>query len=277
VLHGAATCDYVWLDEVSQVDVCLLRQIGKLAFTPMRFLLSGDFNQFPPINNCWKGTPVPEDALERSALLHTLAGGNRCALTQCRRRDRRLFDYYSSLIPGGSRFELPLRDCVAQARALFVHHGPARWNLVISHRKRVQINRELNQAWAPLDAVCLEVSGKPARGNGAQTMLLWPGIQLFGCVAVEKRGIRNGCMYTVETIVAAAETLTLQGLDGELGFDQAKTCMRLSFAQTYASCQGTEFDGSLRLWDCSHQFFTKRHLLVGLSRAKQDAQVSLRN
>jgi hypothetical protein len=61
---------------------------------------------------------------------------------------------------------------VEQAKALFVHQGPARWNLVISHRKRVQINREMNTAKAARDAVCLEVSGKPARGNGAQTMLL---------------------------------------------------------------------------------------------------------
>ena len=276
VLHGAATCDYLWVDEISQVDVCLLNQLGKLSFTPMRFLLSGDFHQFPPINNCWRGTPVPEDSLERSALLHTLAGGNRCTLTECRRGDRRLFDFYSSLIAAGSRFELPLRECVAQAKALFVHNGPARWNLVISHRKRVQINREMNQAEAPRDAACLVVSGKPARGNGAQTMLLWPGIQLYGCVLMEKRGIRNGCLYTVESLDPAAETVKLEGVDGELSFDQAKTCLRLSYAQTYASCQGSEFGGSLRLWDCGHQFFTKRHLFVGLSRAKQDAQVSLR-
>ena len=202
--------------------------------------------------------------------------GNRCTLTECRRGDRRLFDFYSSLIAAGSRFELPLRECVAQAKALFVHQGPARWNLVISHRKRVQINREMNQAEAPRDAVCLEVSGRPARGNGAQTMLLWPGIQLYGCVLMETRGIRNGCLYTVESLDPAAETVKLEGVDGELSFDQAKTCLRLSYAQTYASCQGSEFGGSLRLHDCGHQFFTKRHLFVGLSRAKQDAQVSLR-
>jgi hypothetical protein len=90
VLHGAATCDYLWVDEISQVDIGLLNQLGKLSFTPVHVLLSGDFHQSPPINNCWKGTPVPEDALEQSSLLHTLAGGNRCTLTECRRGDRRL-------------------------------------------------------------------------------------------------------------------------------------------------------------------------------------------
>jgi hypothetical protein len=75
----------------------------------------------------------------------------------------------------------------------------------------------------------------------------------------------------------AAQSLTLEGVEGALSFEQAKLLLRLSYAQTYASCQGTEFGGSLRLWDCAHRFFTRRHLFVGLSRAKQDAQVSLRD
>jgi hypothetical protein len=204
-----------------------------------------------------------------------MSGGNRCSLTECRRGDRRLFDFYSSLIAGGSRFQLSLRECVEQASSLFQHDGPARWNLVISHRKRVEINRAQNQAEALPGAVLLEVSGRPAKGNAAQTMLIWPGIQLFGCVAVERK-VRNGCLYTVESIDVAAERLSLEAVDGELTFDQAKGWLRLSYAQTYASCQGTEFGGSLRLWDTAHPHFTMRHLFVGLSRAKQDAKVSLR-
>ena len=51
--------------------------------------------------------------------------------------------------------------------------------------------------------------------------------------------------------------------------------MRLSYAQTYASCQGTDFSGSLCLHDCSSKFLTRRHLFVGLSRAKQDAKPSM--
>ena len=64
-------------------------------------------------------------------------------------------------------------------------------------------------------------------------------------------------------------------MDGTFTFDQAKQWLRLSFAQTYASCQGTEFDGQLRLHDTSHKHFTRRHLFVGLSRARaaRDASV----
>jgi hypothetical protein len=84
-------------------------------------------------------------------------------------------------------------------------------------------------------------------------------------------------LYTVASIDPEAKSLALEGVEGSLTFEQAKARLTLSYAQTYASCQGTEFGGSLRLWDCGHKFFTKRHLFVGLSRAKQDAEVSLRD
>ena len=278
VLHGTATCDVLWIDEISQLDIGLLNQIAKLSFTGIRFLLSGDFHQFAPISNYWRGTPISEAALECSGLLLTLSGGNRCTLTQCRRGDKKLFNFYSSLIPGGTRFELPLHEAVKQAKAAFRHDGQARWNLCVSHRKRIEINTKMNSCLAPREgAVFLEVAGRPARGNRQQSMVLWPTIELLGCVAAEKKGIRNGCLYVVESIDAAAETLKLQGLSDAISFEQAKAWLRLSYAQTYASCQGTEFSGSLRLHDCASRFFTRRHLFVGLSRACQDAAVSLRD
>jgi hypothetical protein len=275
ILHGSASCDYLWVDEVSQIDIGLLNQIAKLHWAGVKFLLSGDFHQFPPISNNWRGSPVPEDALERSSLLHTLSDGNRCTLTECRRGDRKLFDFYSSLIPGGSRADLPVQACVAQAKAVFRSSAPARWNLVISHRRRCLINGARNRAEAPPGAVLLEVSGRRARGNGAQSMLLWPGIQLFGCTSAA-RAVRNGCLYTVESIDPGAQTLVIEGV-GSLTFDQARAWLRLSYAQTYASCQGTEFADSVCLWDTAHKHFGRRHLFVGLSRAKVNATVSLRD
>ena len=67
---------------------------------------------------------MPEDAHWRSSLLHTLAGGNRLVLRECRRSERTLFDWYSSLIPGGLRYETPLADVLAEARAAFFVRKP---------------------------------------------------------------------------------------------------------------------------------------------------------
>ena len=45
----------------------------------------------------------------------------------------------------------------------------------------------------------------------------------------------------------------------------------------YALCQGTEFDGTLRLHDTTHRFFKRRHLFVGLLRAKSSAAVGVKD
>jgi hypothetical protein len=186
-----------------------------------------------------------------------------------------LFAFYSSLIEGRSRYELTLQELVRQAKATFTCGSSARFNLVISHQRCLRINRELNQQEAPPGAVRLEVTGKASQGNGAQTMLLWPGLQLIGSVSAEKKGVRNGCLYTVAAV--GDGKVSLAGLETVFSYEQVKLWLRLSYAQTYASCQGTEFDGTLRLWDVTHRFYTRRHLFVGLSRAKLAAAVGVKD
>ena len=72
IVHGACTADYVWVDEISQVDIGILCQLNKLTYTKVRFLLSGDFNQFPPPFNGFCGAPLDEHAFERSSLLRRM-------------------------------------------------------------------------------------------------------------------------------------------------------------------------------------------------------------
>ena len=117
------------------------------------------------------------------------------------------------------------------------------------------------------------MKGRAAHGNAAQRMKLWPGLQLLGCVSAEKKGVRNGCLYTVESV---GEGVRLEGVESTFTFEQTTLWLRLSYAQTYASCQGTEFTESLCLWDVAHRYFSARHLFVGLSRAAQGAFISLK-
>ena len=81
-------------------------------------------------------------------------------------------------------------------------------------------------------------------------------------------------LYTVDEVKANCVNLN-GGIS--LTHEQVSEWTVLSFAQTYASCQGTEFEGTLRLHDITHKFFTNRHLFVGLSRAKSSASVDLKD
>jgi hypothetical protein len=201
-------------------------------------------------------------------------------LRECRRADALLFDFYSSLILGGSRFEQPLQDSVNQAKALFNLEGPARWNLVISHVKRVALNRKLNLHFSRgKEVVRLRVAGRGARGPlggrgpsvAQQSMLLWVGLQLLGCGG----SVKNQVLYTIAAIDEEKEELTLEGLAKPLSFAAVRASLRLSFAQTFASIQGTQYTESLRLHAGRHKFFTRKMLFVGLSRSRSGALISL--
>ena len=265
--------DYIWVDEISQADAGILTQLNKLLYLNVKFLLSGDFNQFPPLFDSYRGPPVSEECFRQSNLLHTMADGNRLTLTTCRRSETTLFDFYRSLIPGGSRYDIPLEEAVRDAKREFAYNHPCRFNFVISHQKRRKVNRDLNRLWAPPDAVFLKV--RATKSSGGQDMYIWPGIQLFGNVTAERKGIRNHVLYTVDCI--EKEKVRLVGLPHWYSLEQVKKWLVLAYAQTYASCQGTECDGPVCLWDTSHIYFTRRHLFVGLSRAKDPAFIAIKS
>ncbi len=127
------------------------------------------------------------------------------------------------------------------------------------------LNRQLNTR----QEGAVFIKAPAARGKAAQSMWLYPGIELLG--ASSGRGIRNNVMYIVEAVTA--DSVTVGGTT--LTHAQTLAFLRLSFARTYASIQGTEFNGSLRLHDTENAHFTHRHLIVAISRACAGTLVSV--
>ena len=271
IINGSCSADYVWIDEISQLDCELIATLNRLTYTDTKFLLSGDFNQFAPIGNNWRGTPVTEYAFEKSRLLHRMSDGNVLTLIECKRSDTELFDFYSRLIPGGSLYGMPVDVAVQEARQQFRYRGICDLNLTLSHRKRIAINHKVNLHKKPDDAVFLYYPPLQRLSlNAPQSMWIWPGIELLGCVPIEKHGIRNGVMYTVESIKNT--TVTLEG-GIELSSEDTVRMLRLSHAMTYASVQGRETEKSLCLHDTGNAHISMKHLYVALSRARKAAYV----
>ncbi len=266
VLNGACSTDILWLEEAFQTECTLMTQLAKL---PARvgFIFTGDPHQFGPVHSHWRGCPVPAGAFERSSLYHTLAKGNRLQLRACKRSDEVLFAYYSSLIVGGSRFELPLSQVLAEAKVLFRFDGPARHNLCISHKHRRRLNRDVSQVLRPRGAVYLR-----ANAATSESTWVWPGFPLIGATSSARTRILNNVVYEVQDVLPDA--VVLEG-GRKLTFQQVVAWLRPAWARTYASIQGTEFPGneSLRLWDTRNDHFSMRHLYVACSRAKASTQI----
>ena len=108
-------------------------------------------------------------------------------------------------------------------------------------------------------------------------MWLYEGIILLGCTAAVRRGVRNNCLHTVENL--GEDEVLLKDEANQpvrLSYAQVAAWLRLSFARTYASIQGTEFpEGGLRLHDVENSHFTMKHLFVAVSRARSKDQISI--
>ena len=277
IRHGVCNADVIWLDEASQVECELLVQLNKLS-PDIQWIISADFNQFSPVMDNFRGNVVNDEALKDSRLLFDWCVGNLLTLTTCRRSDAALFSYYSSLIPGGCRYESSLQEVVAEARLLFpVRSEPAQHHLVISHVKRVRLNKEVNQKLKPKDATLVRTKYRKGMLNRPQNMFIWKGLELLGCVRGSQKGIKNNVFYIVEAIGDA--TVTLEGKESkqkvELTFEQLAQWTRLSHAQTYASIQGCEYNDTICLHDSQNPRFSRRHLFVAISRATEWSKVQV--
>ena len=272
IIHGACKADAIWIDEIGQLGLELLAALNRLTYINVQLIMSGDFSQYAPIKDSWRGTLVPEDALATSRLLHTFAGGNRLRLVECKRSDRHLFDFYTRLIVGGDLHGQPVSNAVAIARQKFTYKGVCELNLVLSHRRRVALNKVCNLHFKPESGAIFIPCRLQKRIalNAPQPMWVWPGLTLVACLPVEKEGLRNGCEYVVK---AVDETTVAIEKGPTLSHDQAVQWLRLPFCQTYASIQGKETNMSLALHDTDNPNFTWRQLYVGLSRARSAALV----
>jgi hypothetical protein len=283
VREGATGANTIWVDEVSMLDIGLLQDLNHASYRepPIQWILSGDFNQYEPFFNTFMGVPVSR-SLNGSALLHSLSGGSRLTLTECRRSDGELFDWYSSLVaePPGARHTAPIAENAAQARARFTEDravgfipgtrlAPA--NLVISHKSRVVLNRLCNEAEVAghpnAELFSMEEFGlEPLPGtNNPQDAWFWPGQRVVACS--KGRKLRNGLEYE---ILELGTRVTVKATGEEpVSLKRAEffRCMRLHYAVTYASAQGLTIRTLLALHNTEHKHFDWRKLYVGLSRA----------
>ena len=191
-----------------------------------------------------------------------MCGGNRCTLVDNRRSDQILFDFYPSLIRGGSRFEV---CAVEESKLRFPRQeGHPKWSLVIPHSKRVSINRIQNALEKTKGAVYL----KPTKKGGAnkpQAMWVYEGMLLQAHLSSSKCGLCNGCFYTVKEV---GESITLEN-GTIISREFCAHYMRLTHALTLASSQGHTLHGRVRVY--THARMTNTHLLVAMSRCTSHA------
>ena len=197
-------------------------------------------------------------------------GFKRLRLTQCRRSDQALFEWYVSLGPGGSRYELPLADILAEARLRFPARGTADHHLCLSHNIRKRVSKMVQKARKG----GLKILGKPPLG---QPMWIQPGTRLICAMEQSRAGLWNSQLLTVTA--HDAETVNVKCLDTgaehSLSHSSVAERTRLGWRYTIASAQGRTLEGRVAIHDTRHPRFSIRHLTTTLSRARSAELVSI--
>ena len=271
--YGNFEAECLVVDEISQVNTLLWTALVPLGLLGCQIICMGDpENQLLSVLDSWMDVPLSID-VSQGTMLKSLCGNKRLRLTEGKRSGRVHVDFYASLSTIGWRCELPLTEMLAEARQAFANRGFADVNLVISHRQRVMINKRVQDLRVreerPSDVLRLEAI-KQTGVNTPQEMRLWKGVLLTAVLdGLTKEGIYNSQLLKV--ISWDKKNITLQCIEAGREYDLThgfvqRNC-RLAYAMTYASIQGRSCPNSVALWDTQHPKFTRRHLVMALSRS----------
>jgi hypothetical protein len=192
-------------DEVSDAALSWWSLWGRWQMVGVRFILVGDMDgQLPPVYDQWDDARRRNDT-RQSELMKRLCGYTKVSLTVDRRSagDAAHFQFYSSMYPS-----VDLPDVTALEHLLYQcierypkQDGVSDLYLVMSHKKRLQVNAAVNKVKAAEQPSTLSLKRVPVPGctMDTQDMLIWQGQLLLGCVRKSRpNGVTHGVIYIVE-------------------------------------------------------------------------------
>jgi hypothetical protein len=267
VRRGRCPFDVVVVEEGSMLEAGLWNEVAKASMLVKQWIVLGDWHQFGAIANTYCGCVV-EVQVKDSDLLYGLTQGCRWTPTENQRSDPVLFDFIKRVVASQD-----LGEMLEAARAQFpLREGPCKYSLCISHATRMRVNREVNRQERLTHPEAIKIQAVATKGdNSPQTMWVWPTQELIGAGGRTKKGL----FYRVTALTP--ERITIDSIMGSLTMthETAGRCLRLPHAITYAACQGLSLR-QVRLLETDSQWFTWRHLYVGVSRcsSSETLQVS---
>ena len=267
--HGIKNnIDVLVLDELSFVCPFLYTHLATiLNHSKCQCIWAGDFFQLPPVGNVYLGDFI--GSMKDRTFLKERCGGTRLLLTEGRRNDARLFDFYAGL----TRADISLDMAVIRAKQAFpAIPGDSPINLVSSHKRRVALNYHLQEIFKPVNAIFVKPSREGcARKNVPQDMWLWPGLKVICAVRCNK--LKNQWSYEIVELSQTHAKLRAVGRNTTIEIkplSKVADWFRLPWARTYHSAQSLGFD-RVRLWDTESTYFTMPHLITGMSRCTNSA------
>ena len=235
------------IDEISMM-IELFYQLFimiKKIYPTMKFIISGDFAQLPPVKDKWIGD------YKNSPAMFELCAGNRIQLTKCRRADDVLFNLCKNV------------ECIKIDD--FCQTEPTYLNIAFTHETRIKVNNTCmerytkNKVFIPLN--------KDIRNPKTQDLKLCVGMPVVAHTTNKKLNILNSEKFIISDV--NTETIIVREHDRivKIKLSDFHKFFYIGFCITIHTSQGDTFDSKYTIYDWRHPRFCNKAKYVAVSRA----------
>ena len=247
--------DYIFVDEISMVKECFYKFLLtiKRIKPNIHFIVSGDFNQFSPIND-----RVDFD-YKNSIALKELTDYNSLILTTCRRSDDKLFNL--------CKFEN-----VMNIKKTDFNNKMAKTNICYTNKKRIEINQLCMLRYRPENYITIPNNKINPQ---SQDMYIYNDLPVICKITDEKQTLNNNEQFIItkydNDFISVKSTIDERILDIETS--KFNKIFLPAYAITIYSSQGCTINKPYTI----HEFerLNKRARYVSLSRSSKIEYINI--
>jgi len=241
--------DYIFVDEVSMMieKFYTLFIMIKRALPHIKFVISGDFGQLPPVNDSWTGD------YENSEALWFLCDGNKLKLTEYKRGDKELF--------------LLCKDVENVNVNNFKPKQHTYLNLAYTHHTRIKVNNECMERYLNETKKESIFIPKDTRNEKTQNIKLCVNMPVIAHTTDKKINILNSQKFIVKQIKDNKIILNDDNDEVIIDINKFHKYFYLGFCITIHASQGETFTQPYTIYDWGFKHFCKKAKYVALSRA----------
>ncbi len=241
--------DYVFVDEISMVSSKFIKVLLSLKYynPDIKFIISGDFYQIPPVkDNTTK-------LVSRSKALYELVDGNMCNLTICKRSNHELFNICEK-VKHGKNIDTSI-----------FNNKESNLNICFTNKKRIEINQQCNERYIKETGVKFININKLPYDDNSQPYKLYKGIPLISRLNIKKHNVYNNEFYSVKEWNKEYVVVKNEMNEVKLSINDIPRMFNVGYCITTHKSQGETFQEPYTIYEWKKMDSTLRY--VSLSRS----------
>lgn len=255
--------EVIIIDEISMLDTDLWKIFEMIKQTKpnIRFVLSGDYRQLPPIEN---------DGLYdyfNHPVIKYICDYNRVELTKVKRYDNELYEF-SEKVWNNEITNDDIKNMTNNDENLIYN---ADTNIVWTNKKRKELNRMCNiyHSKNADKKIMVEYKGEENKYN--ENIILYKGLKLLCNTSCKHLDIRKN-----ETLIVDDFDEKNVNVSGRIiPIDKLHKLFILGYAMTTYKSQGDTYDGLVNIFECGKLMKDKRFLYTAITRTRKFENVNI--